>query len=49
MWKSLDFDPVHTVLTIVGKSTTSNVVFLAQNEANYRDMLFNKMVQQTIG
>ena len=33
--------------TLVGKYTTSNVVFLAQNEANYRDLLFNKMVQQT--
>ena len=33
--------------TLVGKHTTFIVVFLAQNEANYRDPLFNKMVQQT--
>ena len=33
--------------TLMGKSTTFSVVFLAQNEANYRDLLFNKMVQQT--
>ena len=30
----------------LGKSTTFNVVFLAQNEANYRDLMFNKMFQQ---
>ena len=33
--------------TLVGKSTTFNYVFLAQNEAKYRETLFNKMVQQT--
>ena len=33
--------------TLVGKSTTFNVVYLAQNEANHKDLLFNEMVQQT--
>ena len=27
--------------TLVGKSTTVSVVYLAQNEANYNDLLFN--------
>ena len=31
---------------LVGKSRTFNVVYLSQNEANYKDLLFNKMVQQ---
>ena len=29
------------------KSTTFNVVYLDQNEPNYKDLMFNKMVQQT--
>ena len=36
-----------TVDFLVGKSTTLNVVYLAKNKANYKDLLFNKMVQQT--
>ena len=32
---------------LVGKSTTFSVVYLVQNEANYKDLLFNMMVQQT--
>ena len=41
--KSISF-----LLTIlVGKSTTVSVVYLAQNEANHKDLLFNTMVQQT--
>ena len=35
------------VQILVGKSTTFNDVYLAQNEANYKDLLFNKMAQQT--
>ena len=33
--------------TLVGKSTTVSVVYLTQNEANYKDLLFNTMVQYT--
>ena len=33
--------------TLVGKNMNFNVVHLAQNEANYKDLLFNNMVQQT--
>ena len=40
----VNFNQVHT---LVSTSTTFNVVYLAQNEANYKDLLFNKMVQQT--
>ena len=32
--------------TLVGKSTTFNVVYLGQNVANYKDLLLNKTVQQ---
>ena len=35
------------MVALVGKSTTFSVVYLAQNEANYKVLLFNKMVQQT--
>ena len=34
------------IATLAGKSTTVNVVYIVQNDANYKDM-FNKMVQQT--
>ena len=34
-----------SIPTFMGKSTIFNVVHLAQNEANYKDLLFNKMIQ----
>ena len=37
----------HERTSPIGKSTTFSVVYLAQNEANYKDLLFNQMVQQT--
>ena len=33
--------------SLVGESKTLNVVYLAQNEADCKDLLFNKMVLQT--
>ena len=39
--------PTHPALVV--KSITFNVVYLAQNEANYEDLFFlkNKMIQQS--